>query len=209
MKLRLQISRPCIRYLCAMNGVILMIVHWRAMSDVPRGGVPSMAIWTTVAVFWICLLVDICPSAQRENSINVVYVILSVCWAALLSPWHVQSEFATQMSFFVLSLGRLPAIGIATTPALVGACNFLPIVVLVLRNVTGSVPANGAFAAEISAFVATMCAAVALHLGLHYRATRSLQYQRMASDLNAASSLLHLTCDSVASSKTSMFFSGA
>ncbi|CAE7554656.1 unnamed protein product [Symbiodinium pilosum] len=50
---------------------------------------------------------------------------------------------------------------------------------------------------EIIGFVVTVLAAYCLQAILQYRTQRNLRYKKMASDFNAASYLLHLTCDAV------------
>ncbi|CAE7214625.1 unnamed protein product [Symbiodinium sp. KB8] len=101
-----------------------------------------------------------------------------------------------EISLFILGLGRVPAVGIATSPVVVAACSLLPLLVVLIRASTEALPPAALFA-EACGFVATVCASASLQLLLGYRIERSLQYKKMETDFNAASSLLHLTCDAV------------
>ena len=100
----------------------------------------------------------------------------------LFSPWLLQKP--------------RPAVGIATSPVVVAACSLLPLLVVLFRAGTEAMPPVSIFA-EVCGFVATVCASASLQLLLSYRIERSLQYKKMETDFNAASSLLHLTCDAV------------
>ena len=104
--------------------------------------------------------------------------------------------FVQEISLFILGLGRVPAVGIATSPVVVAACSLLPLLVVLIRASTEALPPAALFA-EACGFVATVCASASLQLLLRYRIERSLQYKKMETDFNAASSLLHLTCDAV------------
>ena len=90
----------------------------------------------------------------------------------------------------------MPAVGIATSPVVVAACSLLPLLVVLIRASTEGLPRVAPFA-EVCGFVATVSASVSLQLLLSYRIERSLQFKKMETDFNAASSLLHLTCDAV------------
>ena len=90
----------------------------------------------------------------------------------------------------------MPAVGIASSPVVVASGNLLPLLVVLLRATAEPMPPSSMFA-EISALVANVCVSVSVQFLLNYRIEHSMQYKKMASDFNAASSLLHLTCDSV------------
>ena len=85
---------------------------------------------------------------------------------------------------------------IATTPALVALCSTLPVLLVAVRMATEDMPAD-AMILEIIGSVVTVLAAYCLQAILQYRTRRKLRYKKMASDLDAASYLLHLTCDAV------------
>ena len=104
--------------------------------------------------------------------------------------------FVQEISLFILGLGRLPAVGIATSPVVVAACSLFPLLVVLIRAGTEAMRPISIFA-EVCGLVATVSASVSLQLLLSYRIERSLQYKKMETDFNAASSLLHLTCDAV------------
>ena len=195
-ELRLQIARLFIKYICALLCMTLLIVLWRAMRKAPLFVSPATTLAAAVA-FWIFALLDAFPAILTARRLNAMYIIMTGYWAATLSPWHVQPTNASQLSLLYLAFARMPAVGIATTPALVAVCSLFPLLVLGLRVGTGEMPEVRPFAIEFCAFIGTVVASTSVQQVLTYRIERSLQYKKMATDFNATSSLLHLMCDSV------------
>ena len=156
----------------------------------------NMARWNFLGFFCFCGLVDLLPSVVNRSTVNLLYVATSLFCTVQLSPWHTLPENASLTSVFVLAFIRIPAVVMPSSPVLVTVCNILPIGVIILRAGAGDVPLDF-IVMEISGFLATMSAAAAVQLVLHQRAEHSVQYTKMACDLKASSSLLHLTCDAV------------
>ncbi|CAE7485547.1 unnamed protein product [Symbiodinium sp. CCMP2592] len=196
-QVRLHITRWYVKCGCVMLALPLCFVQWNVLMASQRPTqLPASLTWSWAGVFCVCTAVDMFPAVLSVRYLNMYYALASVVWAAHLSPWHVTPERSAEISLFILGLGRVPAVGIATSPVVVAACSLLPLLVVLFRAGTEAMPPVSIFA-EVCGFVATVCASASLQLLLSYRIERSLQYKKMETDFNAASSLLHLTCDAV------------
>ena len=202
-ELRLKIARLFIRYLGVLHAGVLSVVALRRIRD--PGSEPEMSratSWSLVFALLVSTLVDAFPACLRVGNLNTIYVMVSLYNTILISPWHVAPEGLAQTSAFLLAFLRIPAVAIATSPALVVACNvLLPTGLLTLRTAAETSWMTSmllrAWFGELAGLCVVVCAAASLQLVLSYRIERSLQYKKMASDFNAASSLLHLICDAV------------
>jgi len=194
-EIRGYLARVYFRYLLTIFSLLLFVVQWRVFYKQDRYS-SALIAWTWTAVFGACGVVEMYPSVITVKRLNAVYLIVSLCWTAHMSPWHVQADRTVDNSLFFLILFRLPAVCIATTPALVAGCSSLHALVILLRGSTEALPPATTFT-EISGFIAMVCASASVQLFLIRRVERRLKYKKMATDFNAASSLLHLTCDSM------------
>lgn len=194
-EIRRYLARAYFRYLLMIFSLVLFVVQWRVFHKHDRYS-SAATVWTWTVVFGACGVVEMFPSVISTPNLNAVYLIVSFCWTAHMSPWHVQADRTVDNSLFILILFRLPAVCIATTPALVAGCSVLHVLVILLRASTEVLPPATIFA-EISGLIAMVCASASVQLYLIRRVERRLKYKKMATDFNAASSLLHLTCDSM------------
>ena len=199
-ELRLKVARVFMRYLSVLNALLSGVILLRARQPESDRTIPSVTSWTIAAMFLIAALIDAFPAVLHVGNLNLIYVMVLLYSTLFVSPWHVAPEGVAQNSMFLLSFVRIPAIGIATRSGLVVACNLLPAGLVMLRAAVEEWPTAMLFRiafGELAGLFVVVCAAALLQLVLNYRIERSLQYKKMASDFNAASSLLHLICDAV------------
>ncbi|CAE6972192.1 CACNA1F, partial [Symbiodinium sp. KB8] len=194
-QLHLKMTRIFVRYSCALLCTGFALLQWRVARDVSLT-TSSVVQGTMLSGLGVFMFIDSCPAILTVGRLNAFYVLVSLCATVSLSPWHVQVDRVVLMELSFLAFGRIPAVVIARTPALVVVCNLPPLLLALIRASTTSA-LDVSVVVEVSGFIATLCASVAVRLLVKSRVERNLQYGKMTADFNASSSLLQLICDSI------------
>lgn len=164
-----------------------------------NGWMAASMAWILLALFAITLLHVVSPTllAKPKHS-NALYAVLMALAVIGLAPPITPPDRLFMMSLCVLGFVRVPAVCMATEPALVAFCNFGPFLMVLLRATVEGIPFSTAvICAEVSGFFVTSVSAVLLQVSLRRSSSESLRHQQRSTELRAASSLLGLTCDAV------------
>ena len=160
---RLQMARLYLGLLCGCLGICLLGVQLQILFGTQERWMPAPMVWSVVVGFAVTLLHVLLPTLLTVTKLNGVYVALMLAGMLGLSPLLMPSDQVFLMSISFLGFVRVPAVCIATQPALVAVCSFGPFAVVLLRaTLEGGPLATPAITAEIAGFFVTLVSAVSL-----------------------------------------------
>ncbi|CAE7560814.1 unnamed protein product, partial [Symbiodinium sp. CCMP2456] len=90
-EIRGYLARVYFRYLLTIFSLLLFVVQWRVFYKHDRYS-SAVTAWTWTAVFGACGVVEMFPYVISTQNLNAAYLIISFCWTAQMSPWHVQAD---------------------------------------------------------------------------------------------------------------------
>ena len=161
----LRMAHLYLSLLCGLLGITVFGVQMQVFFSAAGRWMSANMVWCIVAMFAVAILHVLWPALLTASRLNAVYVLMMVLAVLCLSPLLIPSDQVFMMSISMLGFVRVPAVCIATEPALVALCSLGPFVMVILRVTLEDAPLAGpAITAEVSGFFVTLVTAVSLQV---------------------------------------------
>ncbi|CAK8990955.1 unnamed protein product [Durusdinium trenchii] len=196
---KLQFAQWLFAALLCLALVILYTLQWRLRRGFRSTEMQRMVFWCVLAGAMPMTLRLYVPKMLSASSLNGWYVFSMILCFVCLTPLGTKAQQVVGFSFFWITFLRVPASSFAPRMSLVLLSN-LAISILVCVRYSAVTPANGRDAAlfiEISGSVFAIFAWLAVQVALTSKVEQQIDHTKLATELNAAKSLLRMTCDAV------------
>eukprot|EP00439_Symbiodinium_sp_Y106_P014217 s1327_g2.t1 len=188
---RLRMARGYVKLMAVVSVATCMNVQWNIFRQNPRW-MSTPLVWVIFFVATMSTLASARPQVLTPGNLDVWYMGGMLAVLAAMSPIGTSPDQAVLVSLVGLALYRLPAVTFATRQWLVVLLN-VGFVVMYLDLTSTYVT----MWVEIMNFTVICVTSFFLQKTLRSNMKQTIQCGKATKELNAASSLLQLTCDAV------------
>eukprot|EP00439_Symbiodinium_sp_Y106_P079311 s2417_g17.t15 len=202
-QLRLRMARTYARVLAAMCLVFVLSIQ----RNLILGGLRWMTApfaWLVLGIFALLVVIQLHPSILSAATLNFWYVVGTTVVAIGYWPAFLPAEHLSTVSVVALVLYRLPSAMVAPQLALIVVGNLTLPCVVFARTIIEAYEFNRrglgvsfTIHVEVTCSLMAITVSVILRSALRHIAEQYVRSTKAATELNAASALLQLTCDAV------------
>ncbi|CAE7852186.1 rsmI [Symbiodinium sp. KB8] len=196
-------ARTYSRVLAAMSLAFVLSIQRNLIFGGPRWMTAPLA-WLVLAVFTLLVVLQLHPSILSAATLNFWYVVGTIVVAIGYWPAFLPAEHLSTVSVLARVLYRLPSAMVAPQLALIVVGNLTLPCVVCARTVVEADEFNQhglgtsfAIHAEVTCSLMAITVSVILRSALRHIAEQYVRSTKAATELNAASALLQLTCNAV------------